>query len=403
MRIKCITNNLFLVLMVLSFVSCLNDDVYDPNSAQGTGNLVVPSDFDWATTYVATCGITSPVNTKISIYSNKTCKDDQLLAEVCLVKNETTEVTLDVPAACQALYVQYPAVNGTDLLEVTPQPGTRASSANITLPEDAIEVENDKNAYETNYYMPAKNTYGTILFEDLFPAKGDYDFNDYVAGYNVQVMNTQGSIPNNRDGIVVKLQIRAIGGTLPYLLGFELTPLQTKYVKDNFTITSGMNGISMELISTNDDDPAVFIVKGTSVLKDGAYYNTETLSVTPMPEITCSIIRDNKNDPQAAAQFSNLISSTNLNFFLQNSSTKEEIHLKGYGVTKYATNTNTTFCTADNFVWGMKIPALIPHAIEKTDITEAYPNFAGWVTSGGTQNTDWYNTYTESKVIHPGN
>ncbi|MBL4816308.1 MAG: LruC domain-containing protein [Shewanella sp.] len=36
-------------------------------------------------------------------------------------------------------------------------------------------------------YYPAQNQFGTLMFEDNFPKKGDYDFNDFVVRYQVTV------------------------------------------------------------------------------------------------------------------------------------------------------------------------------------------------------------------------
>lgn len=400
MKIKYLTNNLFFALAILALTSCADNDVYNPNNAKNTGDLKVPANFLWTTTRTETCSIQSSVTTQVSIYSDKECKDNQLLAQVYVFKEKATEVNLDLPTACKKYYIQYPTANGAKTLEVMPV--TRTADSELVLPEDAIEQEEDIATGTDFFYTPAKNTYGTIMFEDLYPAKGDYDFNDFIAGYNICTNLSRGNQNNVYDGITIKLQIRAIGGSLPYRFGVELTPLQTKYVRDNYTITSDTEGINMELITTNDEDPAVFVVTGTNQLKDGPFYNTEKLSDKKMPVITCNISRNNKNDQVPASQFTYLAYDlTSMNFFLQNTGTKEEIHLKGYPVTKFATNADTKFYTADNFIWGMKVPTSIPHAIEKTDFIKAYPKFASWVTSGGANDTDWYRTYNSDKVINP--
>lgn len=399
MKIKYITNSLLSMLAVCALASCADNDVYNPDKAKDTGSLKVPASFDWSTTRTTTCSITSPVNTRVSIYSDKECKDNQLLAETQISKDAAAEVNLDLPAACEAYYVKYPTENGSNVLEVRVQTNTRAADTSLTLPENASEYGGDDSKGTSLIYIPAKDTYGTIMFEDLYPEKGDYDFNDFVAGYNVCTEISRGSFDYFYDCVTIKLQIRAIGGTKPYRLGIELTPLLKKYVDGNYTIESSTNDVSLELISKNDNDPTVFVVTGTNSLKEGGFYNTVEPSTKGMPEIVCTIKRDNYKDDKAAMQFVQLNNSTNINFFLQNTNTGEEIHLKGYGVTKYATNSDTKFYTDDNFVWGMKIPAIIPHATEKTDFIEAYPKFASWVTSGGTNDSDWYKTYNSSKVI----
>ena len=64
-----------------------------------------------------------------------------------------------------------------------------------------------------------------------------------------------------------------------------------------------------------------------------------------------------------------------------------------------ASNNDQLFATPDNFVWGIKVPTLIAHPLERTDISKAYPRFTQWVTSGGTAETDWYTTCVGSLVI----
>lgn len=405
MSIKTIFKSLLALTTVFALASCAENDVFNPDKAQNTSSLKVPANFDWTTTRTITTGISSPVNTQVSIYSGKECKDNQLLAEVSVSKDKATEISLDLPTSCEAYYIQYPTADGTDVMEVK-LTSTRAVDYTVVLPENAEigKGDEDKNKDNTDiYYFPAKNTNGTIMFEDLFPEKGDYDFNDFVVGYNICTSLTRGDDNGDEisnDGITIKLQIRAIGGLKPYRLGFELSGLPTKYVRGNFEITSD-GGISMELLDQEDDAPAIFVVTGTNSLKDGSYYNTEERSGTSMPEITCEIVRNDFNDLTAYSYFQRQTDSYSFNFFIQNTQTNEEIHLKGYDVTALANNDITKFSTEDNFVWGMKVPVLIPHAIEKVDFTKAYPDFASWVTSGGTNDADWYKNYNSDKVINP--
>lgn len=53
---------------------------------------------------------------------------------------------------------------------------------------------------------------GTVLFEDNYPQKGDYDFNDYVITYNLDVKFCKRKLSK----IEVELKFVAKGGELPY-------------------------------------------------------------------------------------------------------------------------------------------------------------------------------------------
>ncbi|MBF0239172.1 MAG: LruC domain-containing protein [SAR324 cluster bacterium] len=51
------------------------------------------------------------------------------------------------------------------------------------------------------YYYPSSSTYYMAAYEDLFPAKGDYDFNDLVVAYQVTVMSNASSEVVGIEGI----------------------------------------------------------------------------------------------------------------------------------------------------------------------------------------------------------
>ena len=393
------TNNLVKVLLaavvVFSFSSCMKDDIYNPDNSKGTGNLEVPANFNWTMSRSIACNISTPVDSRIAIFSGKECKDEQLIIEMPILKGDVNQANFELSDATNSYYIQYPTANGMKIKEVSATATTRAGQ-DITLPEDIIY--DSENNYRCSY-TPAKNTFGTIFFEDMYPEKGDYDFNDFVAGYNTSVKLAQ-NIATADDIITIQIQIRAIGGATPYRLGLELTPVLTKYVTGNYNVASTNNNIQMELISTDPESPAIFAITGTNTLKEGNYFNTENLSTQPLPVITCTITRKQ----QQSWSFVNLFTdSTGFNFFLQNTANNKEIHMKGYPTTKLASNQGDSFVSSDNFVWGIKIPASIPNSKERVDITKSFPDFATWVTSGGTNKADWYNNYQKNQVITPVN
>ncbi|AQS37870.1 protein of unknown function (DUF4114) [Shewanella psychrophila] len=56
-------------------------------------------------------------------------------------------------------------------------------------------------------YSPAENQMGTMAFEDFWPSKGDYDFNDVVINYNTTETKVDGQISK----VILKLQPVARG------------------------------------------------------------------------------------------------------------------------------------------------------------------------------------------------
>ena len=68
-------------------------------------------------------------------------------------------------------------------------------------------------------FVPAEGVYGQLMFEDLWPTKGDFDFNDLVVAYNVVVNLNSRSIPTS---LVVDLDLLALGAAFRNGLAFRL-------------------------------------------------------------------------------------------------------------------------------------------------------------------------------------
>ena len=78
----------------------------------------------------------------------------------------------------------------------------------------------------------------------------------------------------------------------------------------------------------------------------------------------------------------------------------KEVHLVGYSPTNSANksyfglgNDNSSemfYSSKKGFPWALNIPAPIAYMQESVDFVKGYPDFAGWVESGGSKNKDWY-------------
>ena len=76
----------------------------------------------------------------------------------------------------------------------------------------------------------------------------------------------------------------------------------------------------------------------------------------------------------------------------------EQTYWKLGGESIYTNKNRSYYYSATNLVWMLNVPSDIPHAYETVDFTKAYPNFASWAQSGGTQNKDWYENKPGSRV-----
>lgn len=156
--------------------SCEKKDVYDPSKATKTTDLTPAAGFDWAMTRDVTINLQSKNGTHASFYLDNGCKE--LVAELNVQPGNSSTV-LSLPTINSKIWVKYPVASGEEVKEIAVLPATRAGgagswTANSLFPDYA---ENSSNTRDCKY-QPKKDVFGTIMFEDMWPSLGDYDFND---------------------------------------------------------------------------------------------------------------------------------------------------------------------------------------------------------------------------------
>jgi LruC domain-containing protein len=252
-------------------------------------------------------------------------------------------------------------------------------------PKDATKAFNN---YSYNY----ENGGSTIVFEDNWPAKADYDMNDIVFRYKHLVVT-------NANNVVVRLEgewnLLATGGDFKNGAGIMFNLPKGKAA--NF---SASNGLEPE---EGQDSLVVVLFKNSR--DEMANWNTKPgESLSASRKYTFSF--DVTNGPTLDS-----FGTGGYNPFIWNGSNGfgrgYETHLYGQAPTKLADpaifgtkDDNSVpgkyYTTADNLPWGFEIPvADFQYPIEYKDIRTAYLKFSSWATSGGTKDFDWYSK-TES-------
>ena len=100
------------------------------------------------------------------------------------VSDISKSIELDVAKANRALYVQYPAGKGKEVISVPINRASTRAELSIKLPENVsgFDTNGGEGAYSYQWY-PVKGGEATLMMEDNWPETGDYDFNDFVIGY----------------------------------------------------------------------------------------------------------------------------------------------------------------------------------------------------------------------------
>ncbi len=414
----------------LALTACVEDDkdLSQPQEPKKTTDLVIPDDADWTTTKSVSLSITSPVATRVAIYTDESCTDASLLTELP-VSEVAKNIQLDVAKADRALYVQYPTSKGKEMMNIPLNTASTRAETLVKLPENVSgsDTSGGEDLYNYQWY-PAKGEMATLMMEDNWPEMGDYDFNDFVIWYHTKATFFDGGSGTkdsyDADGVEFEITFRAMGGYLPYRLGLQLDQTFAKHIDEVIEI-SGNDLVKMELQNPGEDAPAIFIFTGTDQLRKqnngGTFYNTEAdhqIATNDLVTIKYRLKINCFNSLERAKALWAAATSENQNFFLQKEKNGgREIHLRGYEPTAYYSNsyageaggnmrTDIKYCSTDNFVWGIKIPVAIPHPIEKIDIMQVYSKFRSWITepnhsdpSSPDFNENWFKYYDTSKVI----
>ncbi|MBC8054244.1 MAG: LruC domain-containing protein [Sphingobacteriaceae bacterium] len=249
------------------------------------------------------------------------------------------------------------------------------------------EFPNDPARAYTSYY-PSKTTYGTLAFEDNWPAKGDYDMNDIVVKYRYSYIHNGGNQVVEMAGKYVLENAMAsfsngFGVQLPFSPSL-VSSVTGQRRTDNYTT---LNANGTESGQTNTvilpfENHKVLLTNAGNGFKDTVNVNINFTSPVPVSTITGAPYNP---------------------FVISNKSRGVEVHLAGHLPTDKA-NLNLLgtshddsnpanskyYLSAQNWPWALSFTETFNYPKEGAAINEAYLHFGEWATSGGGLFTDWY-------------
>lgn len=277
---------------------------------------------------------------------------------------------------------------------------------------DADGVQDSDDAYPNdaqrayNNYYPEKGN-GTLMFEDLWPAVGDYDFNDLVVAYR---FNTVTDANNNIVEINYDITPKAIGASFNNGFGFMLNGIASDKIYGVEGLKTEAKWLSLDKNGTEAEQKYATIIAFTSANEilpnpggsSGVNVDTKATYVKPTTLSFSVKFRDAEGKaPNGEVSMKDYSPSIFNPFIIINQERGQELHLAGYEPTEKAdtkifgqvddnSKEGNYYKTKSNLPWALNIPAEIPYAIEKTDFVKAYVYFAEWAKSKGEIYNDWY-------------
>ena len=282
-----------------------------------------------------------------------------------------------------------------------------ASGGSSDADGDGVDDDNDDYPQDAtrafNNYFPA-SSFGTLAFEDLWPATGDYDFNDLVINYQFQTVTDASNYVVEIFGSFV---VAAIGAHYQNGFGFQLP---NDYIPNSNLTVSGYNLQEAGLITLLSNGTEINQSKNTIIVFDNAFNilpntggelgsNTDPNGTYVVPD-TVDITMNFANSTYTE----NDIGISNFNPFVFIDLVRgKEIHLVDKAPTDLVDTIyfNTLhddsniaqgryYKTETNLPWGINIYESFDYPTEKNGIIQAYLKFGAWAESNGTNYPDWY-------------
>jgi LruC domain-containing protein len=268
------------------------------------------------------------------------------------------------------------------------------------IPDADDDFPEDKERAFSIYYPALFN--GSLAFEDLWPGKGDYDFNDLVLDYR---FNTVTSPLNLVKEIKLDITIRAIGASLTSGFGFQFggEKLNSNDIRvTGYNIVSDLYKIGENGTEVNQNKPTIIVFDkasrllkgqgGTGVNTDPAFPYSEPVTVSILIEVTSG---QYTSDDIGVIDFNP--------FIVVKEDRGREIHLPDHSPTGLASSeyfgtqqdksdpaSKRYYKTAENLPWALNLNETFDYPIEKSQITSAHLKFYDWAASSGLKYSDWY-------------
>jgi LruC domain-containing protein len=291
--------------------------------------------------------------------------------------------------------------------------GERIDSDGDGVEDEFDDFPNDPELAYLIEYPPQDSTrcrsYGTLAFEDRWPGEGDYDFNDVILNYYIYECTNRWSETRH---IYLNLYYSVDGAgfnngfyiKLPYNDG-GVAYYDYPYAEEQFDAYYD-EGENANIILRIFEEGHAFMPDPPT------FHNTEAGDpfTAPIYFQQIHVILEDSDFPEEPT----IADYPPYNPYLVIDQTAgREVHFADYlpsnvvNMSWFGTQDDTSdpetgryYVTDNDLPWGLHLPCMFDHPLEKISIINAYPNFADWVNSGGNTHTDWYNNPVPGNVYN---
>ncbi len=290
------------------------------------------------------------------------------------------------------------------------------TAAQTVTDTDGDGVEDESDNYPNDVYraydiiLPNGSGWASLAFEDLWPAKGDWDFNDLVVDYQLKIVS---NASNEIVEIYTIFSLRAIGAGFHNAFAFELLQVpQSKVISvTGYEVEpGGIFSINSNGLENNQSNASIIVfddaynvlqhpgdTTGINTIQGATYVTPDTMTIK-MTFIESGV-------PASGGTIDALsFSLSQFNpFIIIDGVRGRELHQPDFPPTDLANYsyfgtaqddsnpaTGKFYKTEQNLPWVLNIIEKFTYPVEKHDITKGHLKFSDWVQSNGNDYSDWY-------------
>ena len=284
------------------------------------------------------------------------------------------------------------------------------STEKVALADDGKDTDTDgvsdiydffpndpKLAYRN--FFPEEGKFGSLAFEDSWPGKGDYDFNDLVLTYQYEYWLGADNKVKEMKG---RYLVNAIGahyyhgfGIQMDIKGSEISSVKGSALFDGKISNQG-NGIE----SSQNKATIIVFDNDYKLVKRAQGQDMNTNPEKPFQKPDTLTVSVSFNKTVLISELGNMPYNP---FIFVNGDRGKEVHLPGYTPTSKANTSyfetyhdqtipskNKYYKTPNNLPFAIHIPEKIEYPFERKSLDKGYLKFIAWAQSGGLSYTDWY-------------
>ena len=278
---------------------------------------------------------------------------------------------------------------------------TNQDEDNDGVPDSADLFPDDAERASVSYF-PSQNTDALFCFEDNFPSKGDYDFNDMIiAARATEVLDSNQKLKE----MTLNMELKAMGAS--YHNGFAIqVDVPPSEIESVSLKVNGHALTTRPIAESGHVNESVFLIMLDAfdhIDASDSFPNTINGQARVQGDkfelnVVFKTVRDNTSWPYNPFIYVNQVRGREVHLLNKKPTEKANLALFNTQDDKSKSEEDKYYRDINNMPWAMINSNDWEWPLEFIEITNSYPKFATWAQSSGSLEQSWFNNKEVPKI-----